>query len=531
MKLRTKRILSGITATVIVLGLGGHAIVSNYLPPCFLTYRGAHLDRAACLAAYRHHEDAQAGRHAEALKGFEADWARGNRRDYVLTAARSAAELGDAAQTFRWLDRLMEAGGQSPQGLLQDDSLAKVRAMPRFDAWLERYHQSPLVRSIGTGLGRAPLASAGFDPAALDALLARAKETESSALVLVKDGAIVGEWYWDGGASRTETMSATKAIGGLALGILAGEGRISGPDEPLARHFPGWSEGLKAKVTVRHLLTHTSGLKASRSVMDFIWRENFVETALEADVVTEPGSTVFYNNKATNLVSALVAKTAGKPLDAYLDEKLFTPMGIRDWDWMRDPAGNPHGMSGFLVHPQDLAKLGVLLAQGGQWQGQQLLPAGWLEEATRQTVPAAKGWGFLFRLQPESSITTLSAADLTAMEKAGVDRATIESLTPLRDRPLDSRIWLLEALRTVQLSTLRELKDKKLIPDPVESGIIAGFSSVGSAGIHLTVFPEQGLVAVRMAFASDEGTERLEFIDFPSRVQALLPVKSPAAPR
>src|SRR5690606_208431 len=107
-----------------------------------------------------------------------------------------------------------------------------------------------------------------IDPDALAALLERSKETKTSALVIVRDGAIVHQSYAEGGDARTELMSATKAITGLSIGLLVDEGRIASVETPLSTFFPEWREGEKSQATLRHVLTHSTGLAGWRNVMD-----------------------------------------------------------------------------------------------------------------------------------------------------------------------------------------------------------------------------------------------------------------------
>lgn len=240
-----------------------------------------------------------------------------------MSASLRAGRTDDAT---RWLERAraLQLSAEELDGELRAFG---VEAAPAYQAWRAAAPPS----TVGTGLEPGSVEAAGFDPKALEALLARAKETDSSALVLVKDGAVAGEWYFGGATQRTETMSATKAIAGLAIGLLVADGKIPSVDTPISHFFPEWSQGLKAKVTLRHVLTHTSGLEARRDVF------------------------------------GVVKVASGKPLDSLLEERLSRPLGIEQWDWLYDHSGNPHAMSGLRVHPLDFAKVGVMLATITIW--------------------------------------------------------------------------------------------------------------------------------------------------------------------
>jgi CubicO group peptidase (beta-lactamase class C family) len=495
------------------------------LVPCWPTYRMPELSRAACLAS-RVGEVALNTEHPRVgLAALNWGWRLGARSSGAVPGAVAASlRAGRTDDAARWLERA-RALQLSAEELDGDLRAFGVEAAPLYQAWRAA---APTSTAVGTGLEPGSVEAAGFDPKALEALLARAKETDSSALVLVKDGAIAGEWYFDGATQRTETMSATKAITGLAIGLLVADGTIPSVDTPISHFFPEWSQGLKAKVTLRHVLTHTSGLEARRDVLDFIWRDDFVKAARDSNVLVEPGTVSFYNNKAMNLLGGVVKVASGKPLDSLLDERLFRPLGIEQWDWLHDPSGNPHAMSGLRVHPLDLAKVGVMLADGGLWHGRRVLPAEWIAAATQVSVAAAPDWGFLFKLHPRKSERTLGEAEVAKLRSERVDPAVVAKLAPLVGERMDSDEWVARARRLVNDDeAFVAMSRKGLFPKPVRSSEVVGFSAIGSFGIHLTVFPSQRLVAVRMALGMSEDEALPEF---PSLVRRLLPALDFAVP-
>lgn len=497
------------------------AIVGLRLAPCWPTYRLPQPDRLACFATFAAQAALANDHRGLGLAALEVAWARGRRSEETVSAAvATSLQANDDGAVARWLERAR--GLSLPAEALE----AGVRSVgserdPRYVAWRERAPAG----AIGAGLSRTSVEAAGFEPAALERLLTRAMETHASAVILVKDGAIAGEWYFDGATRRTETMSSTKAIAGLGIGLLVADGRIASVDAPISTFFPQWAHGLEASVSLRHVLTHTSGLEARRDVFDFIWRDDFAKAALDSRVIREPGSTYFYNNKAMGLLVGVVRVASGKALDALLDERLFGPLGIRQWDWLRDPHGNPQGAAGLRVHPLDLAKIGVMLADGGVWQGQRVLPADWIAAATSPSVSAAPDWGYLFALHRRRSERTLDEAGVARIRAAGFAPELVAKLQPLVGKRLDRDEWLAAAERALgDVGALVDLSRQGLIPQPVRSPEVIGFSAIGSFGIHLTVFPGAKLVAVRMAPGASEDEEMPEF---PSMVRRLLPALSP----
>src|SRR5262249_27007483 len=114
----------------------------------------------------------------------------------------------------------------------------------------------------------------------------------------------------------------------LAVGFLLDGKKLESLDEPLWHFFPELKQGLKERLTVRHLLTHTTGIQNDGA--DLARVSDLVRFALAADLETEPGARAAYNDKALALLAGLVEKASGTKADDYLREKLFTPLGIRD---------------------------------------------------------------------------------------------------------------------------------------------------------------------------------------------------------
>ncbi len=293
------------------------------------------------------------------------------------------------------------------------------------------------------------------DPLALAHLLEAAEESRSSALVVLHDGVLVGSWHDPGGPRRIEAMSVTKSVLSLAVGRLLALGHLDSLDTPVHRFFPEWREGPKAAVTVRHLLNHTSGLDSPMPATPIYASGDFVAYALDAQLVREPGTEFRYNNNATNLLAGVIGVAAGVRADRFIADELFRPLGISDFGWSLDPSGNPHGMAGLQIHATDLALLGHLVLQEGIWDGDRILPEGWITES----------------LEPGSELSP----------RAGL-------------------LWW------------RILEDDEL----------SGARADGYLGQYLVVYPDVGLVGVRMIEGSEGYVEgRDEFIDFQDLLRAL----------
>ena len=177
-------------------------------------------------------------------------------------------------------------------------------------------------------------------------------------------------------------FSVSKTFTSLAIGLAESEGLL-GLDETLVAFFdcPAGFE----KITVRHLLTMSSGhetcpLMAADS-MDDIEKIFFGQP-----LVYEPGTVFIYNNAGSYILSKLLGKRAGCNLKQYLMPRLFEPLGIAEPRWDEDQFGVSHGFSSLYLNATDLSKVGQLLLDHGKWQGKQLLPEKYLEQATKKQI-------------------------------------------------------------------------------------------------------------------------------------------------
>jgi CubicO group peptidase (beta-lactamase class C family) len=371
----------------------------------------------------------------------------------------------------------------------------------------------------------------GINEDALKQLVAEAEKSHSSALVVMKDGTLVGEWYFGGQSRRIETMSVTKSIVSMAIGRLLTTGAIKSIDQPVSDFYPEWKQGRKAAITLRHLLNHSSGLQNEPRTTEIYQSPDFVQLALAAELSDSPGTKFSYNNKAANLLAGIVGKAAGKPVDEFCKNEIFAPLGIVDFTWSRDKSGNPHGMSGLQAHPRDLAKLGQLMANKGRWENKVILDAAWVDAATHSSSTVSPEVGLLWWINYGSRSFSIDDATIDRVKQAGADATFIEQMNRLK-----GRYETLEALNKaiVTIFEKRELLREKLnalkLGDnffKVERGEPIGFNANGYLGQSILVFPESGIVAVRMIENSAKYEEKTDgFREFERLVRALVPPKA-----
>jgi CubicO group peptidase (beta-lactamase class C family) len=241
------------------------------------------------------------------------------------------------------------------------------------------------------GLRRAQPREAGVNAAILEAFLDDAAATglDIHGMMLHRAGRVVAEgWRWPYRADRPRIMhSATKSVLACAIGMALEEGRF-GLRDPVVSFFPELRPAIVddklAAMTVEDLLTMRAGHAAETS--GSIWRgihSSWTAEFFKIPVVHTPGTTFVYTSAASYMLSAILTKVTGQTLHDYLKPRFFEPLGIVGEQWDLGPDNVNPGGNGLTMQTADLLKLGVLHASQGVWEGQRILCADWIAEATR----------------------------------------------------------------------------------------------------------------------------------------------------
>lgn len=217
----------------------------------------------------------------------------------------------------------------------------------------------------------------------LDELAARGMRVHS--LLVHRHGKLLLDlWQWPHEPELKHKLhSATKSFTAAAVGFAEAEGLLE-LEDPVVDFFalPAASENLR-RMRVRDLLTmrtgHARGLSgATTRLRKTGWAGEF----FEEPVVDRPGRGFRYSSTTSHVLSAIVQEVAGEPVDEYLRPRLFEPLGITGYSWERDPDGVSSGGNGLALRPWDLLSFGVLHLQDGVWEGERVLPAGWVRKAS-----------------------------------------------------------------------------------------------------------------------------------------------------
>jgi CubicO group peptidase (beta-lactamase class C family) len=334
----------------------------------------------------------------------------------------------------------------------------------------------------------------------LVARVVRAAEAcDSAALIIARDGRVVAERAFGKPTGPVLQMSVSKSICSLAIGMLIAEGKIAGVDAPLSTWFPEFAAGEKAKVTLRHVLTHTTGIEHQLDPAKLLAQHDRLKFVVESPLTDRPGAVFSYSNEACQLLSGIIEKSAGEPADRYLERALFAPLGIAGARWDRDPAGNVATFGGLRLEPRQLFRIGEMLLAGGRWQGRQIVAADWLAESTAPASDDIPTCGYLWWIQRAGSLHRVRKERLDALAAAGFSGTRRLRLLTGIPFPRSTLAWkaMLALLDDRQRAELIAHAGQGRSPLEEQYGRVIGFSANGLLGQYLAVYPRKRVLAVR----------------------------------
>jgi CubicO group peptidase (beta-lactamase class C family) len=206
--------------------------------------------------------------------------------------------------------------------------------------------------------------------------------------------------------------SVSKSVASLAVGIAIDRGLIRSVNEPILSFFPELSDMRspeRDRIQLFHALTMSMGLaweEATPATGDDNNDEARMNRSRDACryvlglAMTAPaGQEFFYNTGALALVSAIVRKATGRPLDEFAREAFFEPLGISAVAWERRKGDTDAG-GGLRLRPRDMAKIGQLVLAGGRWNDRQIVSREWIETSTALKFKATddQSYGYLWWL-------------------------------------------------------------------------------------------------------------------------------------
>jgi CubicO group peptidase (beta-lactamase class C family) len=204
-------------------------------------------------------------------------------------------------------------------------------------------------------------------------------------------------------------QSVTKSIASTIVGVAIMRGEIAGVETPLLSFFGDYDlTGVDPRLeeaTLADLLTMRSGIEwheqdrpldETNTTMQLEHAEDWIQFTLDQPMDAAPGEKWAYNSGGSHLMSGIVRAVSGEYIDAYAEQHLFGRLGIDDYHWKKTPRGYPDTEGGLYLEAEQLAKIGYLYLHDGVWDGERVLPDGWVGEATARKVDRVgiADWGY-----------------------------------------------------------------------------------------------------------------------------------------
>lgn len=241
--------------------------------------------------------------------------------------------------------------------------------------------------------------SVGMDMSALAAHEALCERTGADACLVVRHDRIVQEWYSPRYSIPIGAMSSTKSVGGLLTGMLIEDKKIPSADERVCTFISAWCEGIRGRVTLRHLLSMTAGLpEMPDSSVGYVEDKNAYVIRLQP--TSEPGTKWAYSNETSQLLSPILDRAAGEPIQDYARRRLFEPLGMTSTRLHVYPK-NAWLYAEMETSARDFARLGVMMLHHGVWDGKQIVSKDWMEQSTRASQKMNDHYGLQWWVDPE----------------------------------------------------------------------------------------------------------------------------------
>ncbi|MCL2775429.1 MAG: beta-lactamase family protein [Oscillospiraceae bacterium] len=248
----------------------------------------------------------------------------------------------------------------------------------------------------------------GVNPASVEKLsdMFTNGDITANAIVMVRHGKVFSELYkslWNRDNYQM-VFSVTKSIVSIAAGFAASEGLITVNDSVISYFNDIVKEPVDENMKlmkIEHLLTMTSGHLADGECEKGEWIEynNILKNFLLNPVPNKPGEKFAYNTDGVNILSQIIERASGIRFDKYVQERLFAPLGIENYQWDDEIEESKIVNAGYglHLHAGDLAKIGLLMLNGGKWSNIQLLDSVWIERSSYVLSNGGEyGYGYLF---------------------------------------------------------------------------------------------------------------------------------------
>ena len=345
------------------------------------------------------------------------------RTQNIILAALGALVVGALAAGAVWYSGL----DKETRGLLaalptdrdvlswkQDQREAAFRAMDRMPV---------LAKASSVTASPTPLPLPAGEPLEIPGIDEYLRQQNTAGLVILQDGRVRFERYGLGfdAAGRWTSFSVAKSFTSTLVGAAIQDGHIKSLEDKVSAYLPGLRGSAYDDVTVRQLLTMSSGVRWNEDYEDpkadvAQFNNATPEAGMDATVsylrklprAHPPGELWNYNTGETNLIGVLVSAATGKPLAQYLQEKIWHPAGMESQaTWLLGRTGNEIAGCCLQASTRDFARFGLFVLANGAAGGQQVVPPDWFAQATRKQKDIGdpgRGYGFQWWTYDDGSV-------------------------------------------------------------------------------------------------------------------------------
>lgn len=227
-----------------------------------------------------------------------------------------------------------------------------------------------------------------------------------TSLIVLKDGEMVHESYYQGTAPEDRRIgwSLAKSYLSTLIGVVLDEGQITSLDDPVTKYAPDLMGSAYEGATIRNVLQMTSGVEFDEDYLDYNSDINRMGRVLALGGTMDgfasgltgraapPGEAWQYVSTDTHVLAMVIRGATGRDIPSLLSEKIIQPLGLEATPYyITDGEGIAFALGGLNVTARDFARFGLMVAQNGRYQNQQIVPVDWIKQSTRRSAPTAPG--------------------------------------------------------------------------------------------------------------------------------------------
>jgi len=217
-------------------------------------------------------------------------------------------------------------------------------------------------------------------------------ESETVALLVLKNDSVCYEEYWDGYGreSLSNSFSVAKSIVSILIGIAIDEGKIKGVDQKVSDFIPEYAHGLNAQLTIKHLLTMTASFNWDESYNSLFskttkeyYGKNLKKMLLNLNVIETPGKLFNYQSSNQLVLAYIIEKATGRTLSEYASEKLWKPLGAKSNAlWSVDKKnGLEKAYCCFNSNARDFSRIGLLYLHNGEFNDRRIVSENYVKKS------------------------------------------------------------------------------------------------------------------------------------------------------